>query len=242
MKRAMQRQIRALHHAVTVCAVVSLLSAVAASEAQSGQPPAEQTIRVAFDFLASELDLLGSTIVVPPDGSVDSASAVIDFLGDGMGGIALGPASLHSFEFQVTVDADVLQNVVSGSIDAQQVTDAQGVLSQTGQVDFSGTMTADAQVDLVCSGPFCSEIADFPILFDDEVVFTDLGSLTLTDLAAGPAQAAGVFDIEVGGLQGVITLSGSEVSRVVLPEPAGGAGVALLLVGLLRRRRTRRGR
>lgn len=222
-----------------IAALLAALMVVCGAEAAlaGGEPAEDEIIRVEFDFGASSLELLGGAIAVPPEGEVTLATAIVDFTGDGSGRVAPGPAVLRSFELELSVDAVVATNQdVEGTVAASQVEPVDGTLDMDSEsIAFQGDLVADVFVDLTCSGPFCSEFADFPIAIDDEVVFTQLGSLTVTNVADGPATASGSFDIEVGGMQGTMMLAGSEVARIV-PEPSSIFWAAVVPIALLRRR------
>jgi hypothetical protein len=189
---------------------------------------------IQFDFSGSSLSLLGGLLQIPPDGSITSASGQLNV---GAAGLATpipgGLFALQNFTAAAMVNAVTFGNTITGNVALNQVGPAvHGVLSAgLGNVVFAGTMHISQSGALNCAGPSCG-ILSLPAALTG-VQFVQLGSMPIANLAAiGNALISGTFPITIAGFTGQLHLVGTEVSRVMVPEPGSAGLVAFGLAGL----------
>jgi hypothetical protein len=220
------------------CALWAVLLAwVGAAPASAGQ------ILIDFDFGGSSLSVLGGLISIPPDGSITSASGVVQVKGNGLTTISAGFAKLENLTFAATVNANTLSVLVTGNAAANQPGTAPGQLT-AGLTNillpnpFLLNMTGTIQ----CSGANCGLLGTFPINLTGPQAVT-IGTLPIGNVGSlGLATINGSFSLTVGGFTAVLNLVGTEIDRTFVPEPNSFGLVAMGLAGLaaLRRQAQRR--
>lgn len=194
----------------------------------------QATERITFDFTGgSSISLLGGTILIPPDGTLDVGSGRIDIEATAPG--VYVPGGLFTLS-GLNIGGTVLRNFpgqadLSGTYSASQVGPLVGTLAPglTGG-DFTSDLALDMDTQIGCTGPGCGSLG-FPIS-DVGVSLFAVTFLPVVDLGVpGFAQISASFEIEVDGVLGTMNLVGVEVARTFVPEPgtfvlvAGGFGI-----------------
>lgn len=189
---------------------------------------------IQFDFSGSSLSLLGGLLQIPPDGSITSGSAQLVVSAVGLATpIPGGMVALNSFTAAATVNAVTFGNTITGNVALIQFAPGvPGTLSAGLQnVLFAGAMHVTQNGVLNCAGPSCGILSLPAALTGAQLV--QLGSMPIANLAAvGNALISGTFAITIAGFTGQLHLVGTEVSRVMVPEPGSAGLVAFGLVGL----------
>lgn len=217
--------------------VLSLvLSCWLAAGAQAG------TLTVNFDFSGSSLGMLGGLVNIPPQGSIQSASGTIDVSALGSATAVGGPGAFRDFAMALTINANVLGNLITGNASILQLTaGVPGLLN--GALD-SLLAAAPMQIQqngvINCVGAGCA-VLSLPTTINGTQALT-LAALPIANLnSIGNALISGSFDITFAGFTGILHLVGTEVSRsFVVPEPNSialvGMGLALIAGSRLRKR------
>ena len=212
-----------------------LLSCSLVAGAQAG------TLTVNFDFTGSSLSVLGGTINIPPQGSIQTASGTVDVNALGSATAIAGPAAFRDFQMALTINALVFGNTITGNAAITQIGGPlAGVLNAgLSAINAGAPMQIQQAATIGCTGPNCA-ILGLPTTINGTQPLT-LAALPIANLnSIGNAVVDGTFDITFAGFTGVLHLVGTEVSRSYIPEPNSlalvGLGMALLAGSRLRKR------
>ncbi len=174
---------------------------------------------------------------IPPDGAISAASARLLVEGDGlMTPIPSGMVELETFGLSATVSATVLgQASLWGVVAMSRGGPLEGTLTSglnaTFPNDFILNLSASVGCNNLGSLSACTQL-ELPLAITGPQTLSPLGFLAIGNLATiGSATIMAALPITLGGLTGVLTLVGSEISRE-LPEPGGHAGAATALLVL----------
>jgi len=242
---------------VLVCALVLSTSATA------------DTVEIEFDFGSSTMSFLG-TIMIPPDGTINSMSATSILPaagGEGATSVQTGTAQLKSLMIDMTINYGApLVAHVFGTVIVSQVGTSTGLLTNTHSVMFGGTGTGTGtgtalgmslfiSAHLNCTGLFCGLVGNFPVTIvgTNPPIPGQAFTITLASLnTPGAANVGGTMPISIppeyttgSPFTGTIFLAGTEVSRTYVPEPGSLAqlmsGAVALAALSLRHRRSKGG-
>ena len=219
--------------------IALLLLLGSAPAARAGQ------ITIDFDLSGSSISILGGAIVVPPDGSITSASTKLQVEGSGNASASAGPARLESLTLAGTVSGTVLGTMtLTGGINASQIGSAAGLLNPALTLAaFGGAGVLSVNALINCTpGAACIALGTFPISVTGPQTFSPFGSFQIGNInSVGNATLAGQLSLTLSGLTAVFNLAGTEISRTYVPEPSTFSllGVALIGVAACYRRRSR---
>jgi hypothetical protein len=131
-----------------------------------------------------------------------------------------------------TVNALTFGNTITGNPSLNQLGALPGTLTPGfAQVVFGSPMQIALAGALNCSGPSCAILNLPAVLTGTQLV--NVAALPIANLAnVGNAVINGTFAITFAGFTGALHLVGTEVSRVVVPEPHTAGLLALGLLGL----------
>jgi hypothetical protein len=208
-------------------------------------------VKIDFDFSASTIDILGGTIVVPPDGAVTAASGQIQVQGNSLTSIQSGAAQIRALDMAATISATVLAEAgVSGTLSAGKFAGGLGQLSAgLGVINLSVPLRLTLDATLGCSDLNVTNTLDGCGALGLPVTIQGVRELALTQLAIGNIATSGAatimttFAITLSGITAVLTLEGAEVGRTLVPEPntfsliLSGLGALALVRNEARRRR-----
>jgi len=205
--------------------VVCLLAAFAG-------PARAVPIAIQFDFTGSSVSMLGGIVQVPPDGSINSASGTLIVTGAGLATPSPGPVLLQSFGLAASVNAVTFGNTITGNPSITQIGVAGGTLTPSlSQVVFGAPMQIALAGVLNCSGPSCAILSLPAALTGTQLL--NLAAMPIANLAAiGNAAIDATYAITLNGLTGSLHLVGTEISRVVVPEPHTAGLLALGIAAL----------
>ncbi len=210
-------------------------------------PAGAGVISIEFDLAGSTLTMLSGAIRVPPDGRIHSASVVVDLAGPGPATPTPGgPALLRSLAIDLSIDADVFGNLVTGSAVGAQVGSVPGTLSAGGLLLLlSQPLRLNLDARAGCSGDLCGVIADFPVSFSGTQTLAPVSAFGIGGVSLpGSATLAASLDLAIAAFSAELALMGAEVNRTFAPEPGSfglvAVGLAALAVGGARRRRASR--
>lgn len=199
-------------------------------------------IEIQFDFTGSSVSMLGGLVQIPPDGSITSAGGTLVVNGAGLATLSPGPANLHGFGVAATVDALTFGNQISGNPSLTQIGAVGGTLTPSlAQVVFGAPMQIALGGAINCTGPSCALLSLPTVLTGTQLL--SLAALPIANLAnVGSAFIDATYAITLNGLTGSLHLVGTEVSRVIVPEPHTAGLVALGVFALAGWRVARRRR
>jgi hypothetical protein len=202
-------------------------------------------IQVEFDLAGSSVSVLGGFIDIPPDGSVTSGSAQLEFQALGSATPIAGPAKFKNAQLAGTIAKSGLGVDITGAVGMTQPGTGNGNLtaglSSASFNPFLVNFTGFANCANTGSGSGCT-VLGLPTTFTGPKLVS-LPSLGVGQLASvGNATLQGTFTFTLGGFTAVLDLVGSEVSRTFIPEPNTFGLLALGLAGVavIRRQRVRR--
>ncbi len=226
-------------------AVFSLLLALTlSSEARA------DLVLIDFDFSGSTISALGGLIVIPPSGTINSASGTMRFSADGTTGL-VGPGQVNLTGLTLDVDVNAVLGsppvaTITGMVTGNQVAFANGTLSAAlGQAVFGGNMFLSLDVLLNCTPTVICGGLGFPISIMGLQTLSNLGTIAVQSINNfGNAAVTATLSITLGGNAAQLQLVGVEVQRTYVPEPGSAAlfGMGILgVAGYGWRRRLRRG-
>lgn len=202
-------------------------------------------VGIIFDFTGSTISLAGGTIVIPPDGTINSARARVWVQGAGLSTISGGPATLRRLALDSTVDATVLSNnTITGPLNAALATPSVGSLTAGLGNLILPSILLSLDILQSCTGPSCNVLGSFPLSLTGTQLLSGPLSFALGNIGSvGNATIAGSFALSLSGTTALVQLVGNEVDRFeVIPEPHTalllGLGLAAVATGgrLARRR------
>jgi hypothetical protein len=201
-----------------------------AAPAQSG------TITIEYDLTGSGVALLGGILNIPPDGSITSATARVTVPGSDLTSAAAGDARLTNLELTATIDGTVGGSVlITGGFEASQTGGGDGSLALDLTTLDIVSLALDLTGTLDCLGGQCLSLGDFPAsVTDSPLDLSGFDPFTLGGLGTfGAGTLSGVLAFDLSGNDVVVGLTGQEVSRNFVPEPASGTLVGLSLAAIL---------
>ncbi len=222
-----------------------ILALAAAVAALAHAPARADLVKIEFDLGASSISAFGGLVTVPPDGTIQAASATVIVTGQGTSTINSGPVTLKTLSLSGTVNANPLGLVtVTGPVVANELSPAMGSLTANlANAFFPNPLLLIATASIQCMGAFCPIVGTFPITLNGTQTLNGPFTIPIGNLGTpGAATLSALFTLNLAGDAVLVNLVGSEVSRTFLPEPVrvlqlGAAGVALAGLGWLRRRR-----
>jgi hypothetical protein len=225
--------------------IVALLFAARSSHAQQ--------LEITFEFdTSSTVSAYGGQVQVPPQGMINSASAVLIVPAAGPIYALPGATVLQNSNFDLSVDALSLGANVVGALSANQQGTTTGTLAaDLEEITLTGPLMMDALGDLDCGGnaQMCAMLGSFSLVVNGVETVPAGNELMLRNVNVdGQAELEGSLLLSISGPSSdtiaVIHLHGRESSRTYVPEPAVlpslAAGTATLWLLSRRRRRAAR--
>ncbi len=209
----------------------------------------EPRVEIEFDLVNSVV-AAGGSIVIPPDGTIDSGTLLLSVPATTQGDVLPGPVEISDLRFALTTDAAPFAATLTGPFAVVQQGTAQGTLSDSmDAVVLSSPLFLDRSGTISCAGPFCWLFAaGFPLVLAGIESIPAPATLQVADLnEPGRATVSETLAVTMNSGKAVFRILGEEKNRILLPEPGPTATItagcfALALLGRSRRAADRRGR
>ncbi len=194
-------------------------------------------ITIDFDFSGSTISILGGALVVPPEGSVTSASGNATVPGTAIDSAGPGGAQFAGLTLVGTINGTVPFATITGNFTAvQQGTAAGGLTGALSNVQINPPVFLDVDALIGCTGALCSFFGlSMPVTVNSVQTILQQFTLGIGNInSVGAATVNGVIGVTLAGFTAVINLQGTEVNRTFdpIPEPGTFALVGLGLLGI----------